>query len=220
MKVNKSKLVVKSALTLPIVLSLSIIATRNSGVGAQQMQDMPYDLHFIDMMIMHHQEGIEMAQLAETRALKVGVKTFAAKTAAMQQKDIEELQRLRNQFYPGKPLMDPAMMSSMMSSKMEGMHGGMQMDMEDTRRKLRAAQGAAFDQLFLDTMIHHHMMAIDMAKEATTKAEHAEIRELAQQGLTSQKAEVAEMNRLKGTPAKSTKAKTKPKAMTPHMHKH
>ena len=218
MKLNKAKLMVKGALTLAVVLSFGIIATSNSRVNAQ-MQDMPYDLHFIDMMIMHHQEGIEMAQLAETRAMKASVKTFAAKTAAMQQKDIEELQGHRNHFYAGKPPMDLAMMSSMMSS-MPGMHGGMMMDMEDTRRKLRAAQGAAFDKLFLDTMIHHHMMAIDMAKEATTKAEHPEIKELARKGAVNQTAEIAEMNRLKGVQAKSTKVKAKPKATPTHTHTH
>ena len=46
--------------------------------------------------------------------------------------------------------MDHAMMESMMQS----MHPGMNMDMEDTRQKLRAAEGPAFDRLFLDTMIH------------------------------------------------------------------
>lgn len=219
MEFNKSQFMLKGAFTLAIVLSLGIIAINNSRVGAQQMQDMPYDLQFIDMMIMHHQEGIEMARLAETNALKASVKSFAAKTAAMQQKDIEELQGHSNHFYAGKPPMDPAMMSSMMSS-MKGMHGGMMMDMEDTRRKLGAAQGAAFDKLFLDTMIHHHMMAIDMAKEATTKAEHPEIKELARKGVVNQTTEIAEMNRLKGVRAKSTKVKAKPKAMTTHTHTH
>ena len=69
-------------------------------------------------------------------------------------------------------------------------------------------------------MIHHHMMAIDMAKEATTKAEHPEIKELARKGAVNQTAEIAEMNRLKGVRAKSTKVKAKPKAMTTHTHTH
>ena len=219
MNFNQSKFMLKGAFTLAIVLSLGIIAINNSRVGAHQMQDMPYDLHFIDMMIMHHQEGLEMAQLAETQAQKASVKSFAAKTAAMQQMDIEELQEHRNRFYAGKPPMDPAMMSSMMQS----MHGGMQMDMEDTRRKLRAAQGAEFDRLFLDTMIHHHMMAIDMAREATTKAAHPEIKELARKAVIKQTAEIAEMNRLNGVRTKKitkTSTKAKPKAKTTHTHMH
>lgn len=201
--------------------AIAFIVTANSilDVSAQQMGDMPYDLHYIDMTIMHHEEGIEMAQLAATKATSAGVKAFAEKTAADQQKDIEELQRYRNQWYAGKPLMDRAMMDSMMKS----MHPGMNMDMEETRRKLRATEGPAFDRLFLDTMIHHHMMAIDMAKEATTKAEHPELKEFARQVVIKQQNELAEMNKLKGSSGTSkarTKTKPKPKSTPMSTHKH
>ena len=210
----KSKLTVESLLVLAIVVGL----LNASQVNAQQMQDMPYDLHFIDMMIMHHQEGIEMAQLAQTKAQNPKVQAFAAKMAADQQKDVNELQMHRNHWYAGKPPMDHAMMESMMQS----MHPGMKMDMEDTRRKLRAAEGPAFDRLFLDTMIHHHMMAIDMAKEATTKAEHPELKEFARQAVVKQQSELAEMNQLKGVGSSTrkapTKTKTKPKPMSTHKH--
>ena len=210
MKLNRSVLVAVSALALAIVL--------NGRVTAQQMGDMPFDLHFIDMMIMHHQHGIEMAQMVESRSNNPRLKAFAQKIAADQQKDIEELQGHRNHWYAGKPMMDQAMMESMMQS----MHPGMKMDMEETRRNLMAAQGTAFDRLFLDTMIHHHMMAIDMAKEATKKAEHAEIKEYARKAITKQQTEIAEMNKLKsgGTTKPRSKSKPKPKTTTTHKHMH
>ncbi len=214
MKLNRSKLI-SSTLALAVFIGVGIFG--NMGVSAQQMGDMPYDLHFIDMMIMHHQEGIEMAQMAQTKAVNQKVKALADRIVADQQKDIEELQRHRNHWYAGKPPMDPAMMSSMMQS----MHPGM-MSMEDSRRKLNAAVGAAFDRLFLDTMIHHHQMAIDMAKEATRKAEHAEIKDIARKTIAKQKTEIGEMNRLKGgSTTKTSKRKSKPKAkpMT-HTHSH
>ena len=91
-----------SALALALLISVS----NQTAVSAQQNQDMPYDLHFIDMMIMHHQEGIEMAQLAQTKAVKANVKAFATNAVAEQQKDIEELQAHRNHWYAGKPIMD------------------------------------------------------------------------------------------------------------------
>lgn len=201
-----------------LVIVLACALLNGDRVAAQQMADMPYDLHFIDMMIMHHQEGVEMAQMAQTKSQNPKVKTFATKTAADQQKDIEELQGHRNHWYAGKPLMDHAMMESMMAS----MHPGMKMDMEDTRRKLLAATGATFDRLFLDTMIHHHQMAIDMAKDAKIKAEHPEIKELATKALLKQQAEIAEMNLIKGvkTGKPVSKSKPKPKPKTPSKHVH
>ena len=202
--------------SLVIVLACAVL--NGDRVTAQQTADMPYDLHFIDMMIMHHQEGIEMAQMAQTKSQNPKVKAFATKTGTDQQKDIEELQGHRYHWYAGKSLMDHAMMESMMAS----MHPGIKMDMEDTRRKLLAATGATFDRLFLDTMIHHHQMAIDMAKDAKIKAEHSEIKELATRALLNQQAEIAEMNLLKGvkTGKPVSKSKPKPKPKTPNKHVH
>lgn len=198
------------------VSAFMLLGTSGPLMAQHQMGDMPYDLHFIDMTIMHHQHGIEMAQLAETKATKAAVKAFAKKTATDQQKDIDELQRYRNQWYSGKPLMDPAMMESMMKQ----MHPNMKMDMEETRRELRAATGAAFDQLFLDTMIHHHMMAIDMSKEAITKAEHVELKDFARKATTKQQSEISEMKKLKGGGISRTKSKATPKPKPPTTHKH
>jgi uncharacterized protein (DUF305 family) len=206
-------------ISLLVVSAFIVIGGSGAKVAAQQMSDMPYDLHFIDMMVMHHHEGIEMAELAQTKAQSAKVKAFATKSIADQKKDIEELQGHRNHWYAGKPVMDHATMVSMMQQ----MHPGMKMDMEETRRKLRATTGAAFDRLFLDTMIHHHMMAIDMSKDATTKAEHNELKEFARKAVTKQQSEIAEMNKLKGGGVSKTKSKPKPKAKTTtttHKHPH
>jgi len=215
---NKRKSLLLSVATALCAFAFLITSGSNAKVAAQQMSDMPYDLHYIDMTIMHHEEGIEMAQLAQTKAVNAGVKAFATKTAADQQKDIEELQGYRKQWYADKPMMDRTMMESMMKS----MHPKMNMDMDETRRSLRAASGAAFDRMFLDTMTHHHMMAIDMSKDAIAKGEHAEVKEFARKAVAKQQAEIAEMNKLKGggSPKGTSKARPKPKAKTMPAHKH
>ena len=197
---------------LIVALAIIVMPAGNRISSAQQMGDMPYDLHFIDMTIMHHQEAVEMAQLAATRAASARVKAFAERIDADQQRDVEELQAHRDQWYAGRPLMDQSMMKNM--------HAGMNMDMEETRRELRAANGPAFDRLFLDSMIHHHMMAIEMAKEATAKAEHTELKGFARKSLTKQQSEITEMNKLKGGGTSRTTSKPKPKPKTTTTHKH
>ncbi len=179
-------------------------------MSGMKMQDMPYDLHFIDMMVMHHHQGIDIAKLVDGRSTNAKVKAFAAKTIAGQEKDLEELRAIRDRWYADKPVMDMSQIHSMPGMKMD-----MKMDMEGDMAKLRAAKGAAFDRMFLDMMIHHHQMALNMSKEAITKAEHSEIKDLARRGLTQQQAEIAEMNRLKGV-----RKTTKPKAKTTHKHGH
>lgn len=175
-------------LTVGASAAATLAQDHTAHTGHGQTSDAPYDLHYIDMTLMHHEQGVEMARLAEQKALNAQVKAFAKKTAADQERDTKVLQRYRDTWYGGRPQTDHAQMTA---------HQGMQMDHGADLAKLRAATGAAFDRLFLDTMAHHHQMAIDMSKEARQKAEHAEIRQFAAKTVAKQQAEVAEMNRLK-----------------------
>lgn len=189
--------------------------------GHAQTGDMPYDLHYIDMMMMHHEMGLDMARMAEEKSQDARVKAFASKTAAEQEKDLKQLQFHRDTHYSGRPKMDHAQMMS----GMQGMagHGGMKMDMEGDMNKLRAATGREFDRLFVGMMIPHHQMAIDMSKEAMTKAEHSPVKEFARQTVRKQQGEVAELNRIKAGLGGSSKAgtaarKPKPKAKAAPKH--
>jgi len=64
---------------------------------------------------------------------------------------------------------------SQMMAQMPGMagHGNMKMDMkmdmQGDMAKLQAATGKQFDRLFLDMMIPHHQMAIDMPRKPQRK---------------------------------------------------
>lgn len=162
--------------------------------GHGQAADMPYDLHYIDMTIMHHEQGVEMSRLAQQKGADARVKALAKKTADDQQRDIAVLRGHRQHWYSDRPHMDHAQMMSHLQS-MPG-HKNMQMDHGDDMAKLQAAEGRAFDRLFLDTMTHHHKMMVDMSKEAATKAEHAEIKEFARKTVAKQQGEIAEMNRI------------------------
>ncbi|MGI8735012.1 MAG: DUF305 domain-containing protein [Pyrinomonadaceae bacterium] len=213
-------------LVVSVMVAISATRTQPQNQAGSQMGDMPYDLHFIDMMIMHHRQGTAMARLAERKGSTPALRAFAKKTADDQEKELLELKKHRDHWYSGAPEMD----HSQMMAQMPGMSGhgnmktGMKMDMQGDIAKLQAATGKEFDRLFLDMMIPHHQMAIDMAKEATTKAEHAEIKEMARLTVLKQQGEIAEMNRMKGggmgkTAKAKAKTKPKPKPKTTHtMH--
>jgi uncharacterized protein (DUF305 family) len=194
--------------------------------GHGQMANMPYDLHYIDMTIMHHEQGVELARLAQEKGADARVKAFAKKTADDQQRDIAVLRGHRQHWYSDRPATDHAQMTAHMQS-MPG-HQNMRMDHGADMAKLQAAEGRAFDRLFLDTMTHHHKMAVDMSKEATTKAEHAEIKEFARKTAAKQQGEIAEMNRINAAlggarpaakaAARKPVAKKKPAAKKPAAH--
>ncbi len=194
--------------------------TTHTGHG--QTADMPFDLHFIDMMIMHHEQGIEMARLAQEKGADARVKAFAKKTADDQQRDLLALRGHRQHWYSDRPQMDHAQMTAMMQS-MPG-HQKMQMNHEADFEKLRVAEARAFDLLFLDTMTHHHAMAVEMSKEAQQKAEHKEIKEFARKAVVKQQGEIAEMKRIRtslgGKTTKSAARKTTTKKKSSGHGKH
>jgi len=70
------------------------------------------------------------------------------------------------------------------------MGDGMKMMMGDGMKRMEAASGKKFDLMFLDMMIPHHTGAITMSKEALTKAEHPEIKTLANQITKAQEEEI------------------------------
>jgi len=141
-----------------------------------------YDLQFLDTMIAHHEGAVEMARAAETKTQNADVKTFAAKIVADQQKEIAQMKTWRDGWFAGRP--------SALNMEMAGMADSMRgMDMA----KMNAGSGGAFDLEFLNQMIPHHEGAIVMAREALTKAEHAELKTLANQIIQSQQAEIKQM---------------------------
>ena len=149
------------------------------------------ELGYIDLTLMHHDDGIKMAALAEGKAESAAVKSFAAKTREEQEKDKADLQEHRDRLYAGKPKME-----SMRTKAKRVTAGEMQAEAARDMEKLQAASGTEFDRLFLETMKKHHKMAIDMSKAVIPKADHAEIKSFARMTVSKQTKEIAEMNKI------------------------
>jgi uncharacterized protein (DUF305 family) len=145
----------------------------------------PYDLQFIDTMTHHHQGAIDMAKMALTKSQNEEVKKFAQKIIDDQNKEIAQMKDWREKWFAGKP--------AAMNMEMPGMNGSMKMMSGDEMKKMEAASGKDFDIHFLDMMTPHHAGAVTMAKEALTKAEHPEIKTLANQIIRAQEAEIKMM---------------------------
>ena len=145
----------------------------------------PYDLQFLDTMSHHHQGAVDMAKVAVEKAQHPELKAFAQKIIADQNKEIAQMKDWREKWFAGKPMA--------MNMEMPGMNDSMKMMMGDEMKKMEAATGNAFDLMFLDMMTPHHAGAITMGREALTKAEHPEIKTLANQIIKAQEAEIKMM---------------------------
>ena len=132
------------------------------------------DVAFAQMMVPHHQQAVQMAALAETRATAPEIKQLAAKIKTAQVPEISTLTGWLTGW--GMPTTQPG------GHNMPGMSGatgmpGMMSDAEMTQ--LNAATGIDFDRMFAQMMVAHHNGAIKSAQEEQAKGSNADAKALA-----------------------------------------
>jgi uncharacterized protein (DUF305 family) len=146
----------------------------------------PADVMFAQTMVPHHQQAVEMADLALTRASSADVKALAAKIKAAQDPEIATMNGWLGQWGARTG-----------SAGMSGMdHGGAGMMSQADLTKLSEASGAQFDRMWLTMMVAHHQGALTMAKDVLATTESAQVRTVARSIVDGQTTEIATMTGL------------------------
>lgn len=182
------KIVVVSAIS---VFSISACASNNvSGLTSSQSADdmmgnesdlSAADIMFLQMMIPHHEQAIEMSKLAATNTKNPDVLDLASRIEAAQQPEIVLMKKwladAGQSDMPGHSMGDNGMMN------------------ESDMASLASAKDSGFDALYLAAMIAHHNGAIAMAG-AVSDSLNPEVKTLVNNIITSQTAEITEMTNL------------------------
>ncbi|MEC9249779.1 MAG: DUF305 domain-containing protein [Pseudomonadota bacterium] len=116
------------------------------------------DVRFMQGMILHHYQAVQMAALVGDRTSNESLGDIASRIDISQEDEISFMQswlRERSEMAPD-PANDPHAMHHGDHHNMSGMATPAQM------AALEAASGNAFDALFLELMIAHHEGAVDM----------------------------------------------------------
>ena len=161
------------------------------------------DVEFMQGMIMHHAQAVEMTALIESHTQNKDLRLLGARISHSQSEEIKFMKRwLEARGEPVEmpmPDMKGMDMSGMdMSSHqmlMPGMLTPKQMD------ALRKAKGAEFDRLFLTGMIQHHGGALVMVKDLFDTAgagQDAELFNFATDVDSGQRAEIRIMQNMLG----------------------
>ena len=131
-----------------------------SAAAASDLSHVEYtgaDIKFMQGMIGHHAQALEMVQLLKTRTANDDMKKLALRIELSQDDEIRMMQgwlQVRGQQAPDRNAMH--------------MHGATLMPgmlTPDEMKQLEEAKGAEFDRLFLEFMIKHHEGALVMVKE-------------------------------------------------------
>ncbi|WP_331233954.1 DUF305 domain-containing protein [Natronorarus salvus] len=141
------------------------------------------DVRFLQMMIPHHEQATEMAELVLGRTNRSELCALAEEVIEAQEAEMGTMEEwLETHGHdPHDHEMD--------HDEMDGMLTDEAMD------ELAAAEGDEFDRLFLSGMIHHHEGAIVMAEDVLAEGEDGDVRQLAEEVIEVQEAEIETMRK-------------------------
>lgn len=140
-----------------------------------------FDRAFIDAMVPHHESALEMARSAEAAGLtQPDLQRVAKDILDTQQAEIDQMKSWRGEWF-GSPEIDPGGAAALGMSEDEM---GMAHDPD------ALLNSGDVDADFATMMIDHHKGAIAMAKLALDRAEHDELRALAEDIIAAQEREI------------------------------
>ncbi|TDC44812.1 DUF305 domain-containing protein [Actinomadura sp. KC345] len=123
------------------------------------------DVMFLQMMIAHHQQGVEMAQVAAERAQGAQVRNLAAAVVATQSEEVTTMSSWLRAW--SKPL------TSDHPAGAHAAHGGMPATGAKEIKTLKRTTGAGFEPAFLNLFVGHQHGAVEMAETELRKGGNA-----------------------------------------------
>jgi len=172
-----------AAVVLVVVVVAGVAVFRDNGTTNRPTYNAA-DVMFAQMMIPHHEQAIDMAEMAlnPSRDATEELRTLAADVKRVQAAEVATLTDLLGQWGESSSMHDHAeMMDGMLSL--------------DELAALGNKKGPAFDQSWARAMIDHHRGAISMAREVETSGVNRKVRQLARDIVKAQRSEIAVLQR-------------------------
>lgn len=145
-----------------------------------------FDETYIAEMLAHHEGAVNMAEQAQAAAAREEIRMLAGTITADQSREMAQMRQWQQDWG-----------FEMTNSAGHMSHGGggsdMAGDMMEMQNSLNGLAGEAFDREFLTQMILHHEQAIEMSEPAASNASRQEIKDLASNVISTQKAEIEQM---------------------------
>jgi uncharacterized protein (DUF305 family) len=167
-----------SATTASATVTTSAVTT--SAAAASQDQAVKHDITFMAMMVPHHESGIEMAELAKTKASSDRIRGLAARIHQVQTRQVADLTAWLKRHH-AEPMKPPSAVRKMSQQDLE---------------MLRMAKGHLFDAMFLIMMRHHHAQAVAEAEDELHHGRDELAVQMAQMIKSGQTQEIATMNEM------------------------
>jgi len=179
--------------TLAALATVVLVGCSGGGESGNNDDSAPFndaDLTFVQEMIPHHEQAIQMADMFSRDEVSVSTADLAGEIRAAQAPEIADMRALLAEWGEEE---DPHAMHKMDDHSMHGMMT------DDDFDSLDAATGVDFERMWLRMMIEHHEGAITMSEKVLADGKHPRVRELAEAIIAAQRDEIARMNTLLGS---------------------
>ncbi|MFB9908343.1 DUF305 domain-containing protein [Allokutzneria oryzae] len=172
----------------------STIPAGQAGGAQQRPKPNDADSLYVERMIPHHAQALEMTRLVPSRAVSEPVKAIADRIEKSQAPEIEAMKGwLRNN---GKPVPETGAGHGGHGSD-TSQHVGMPgMATPQQLQELAALTGPAFERRFVELMIAHHEGALTMAEEVRRSGADVFVGEMADDVVATQSSEITRMRSL------------------------
>ena len=146
------------------------------------------DVMYLQMMVAHHEQGLEMVRLAEKRATSDEVRTLAQAVDATQSDEVALMTSWLKQWSA------PTTVDHAPSAHAD--HGGLPATGPEEMVALKKAKGATFETTFLNLFVAHQHNAVEMAHLETEKGKNAEAKAFADRVRASRADQIKQMLQL------------------------
>jgi uncharacterized protein (DUF305 family) len=218
MVVKRTTTLVGLAVALVAVVAVPFLWNA-APAGAQSLDSLSgeeFEKAFLQQMIMHHAMAVHMTAPISEKAVHDELKTVGQSIITSQTAEIQQMRGwLKDWYSVDMPMMDghgmmPGMHQGAGNGMMPGMGPGMMqgqgmgtgmMDMQQCMQMhqgmtgmMAELDGPRLEATFMSMMIPHHEGAVSMARLATERAVHPELKQLAEQIVADQTREIGQFN--------------------------
>lgn len=161
------------------------------------------DVQFMQHMITHHAQAVEMTALIESHTENQEIRTLGARIRSSQSDEIQFMRRWLEM--RARPAQEAGSRRQEQELHTHGAHSSSEKNLmpgmltPEQMNALKKAKGKEFDRLFLSGMIQHHHGALVMVKElfdAAGAGQDAELFNFASDVDSGQRAEIRRMEKL------------------------
>ena len=183
MKLRYLTVLISAALLLGGCSTAPEVAAIQAEGGHNEM-----DVMFLQMMVAHHEQGLELVSMAESRSARAEVRTLALAVDATQSDEVTMMTSWLTQWSK------PTTVDHAPSAHAD--HGGLPATGPEEIAALGKAKGAAFETAFLNLFIAHQHNAVEMAQMESAGGANAEAKAFAERVRQSRADQIQQMLRL------------------------